>query len=71
MLSDKPKLVFTDIAGKVTLESTLPVQQIKAQYQHVPNESLGTIVRVFKENRTSTQSEKFNNALLQCGGSLL
>jgi hypothetical protein len=33
MLSDKPKLVFTDIAGRVTLESTLPVQQIKAQYQ--------------------------------------
>ena len=29
MLSDKPKLVFTDIAGRVTYESTLPNQQIK------------------------------------------
>lgn len=33
MLSDKPKLVFTDIAGKVTYESRLPCQQIKQQYQ--------------------------------------
>lgn len=30
MLSDKPKLVFTDIAGRVTL---LPVQQIKQAKQ--------------------------------------
>jgi hypothetical protein len=32
MLSDKPKLVFTDVTGRVTLESTLPCQQIKTQY---------------------------------------
>ena len=29
MLSDKPKLVFTDIAGRVTMETALPSQQIK------------------------------------------
>ena len=29
MVSDKPKLVFTDMAGKVTYESYLPSQQIK------------------------------------------
>lgn len=52
MLSDKPKLIFTDISGRVTLESTLPCRQIKQQYQ-------------------PTQAEKFNNALLQCGESLL
>ena len=28
-LSDKPKLVFTDIVGRVTMETALPVQQIK------------------------------------------
>jgi hypothetical protein len=50
MLADKPKLVFTDIAGKVTYETRLPSQHIKAQYQ-------------------PTQTEKFNNALLQCGES--
>ena len=41
MLSDKPKLVFTDIAGKPTIEAYLPCQQIKQakQYQHTPLES--------------------------------
>lgn len=29
MLADKPKLVFTDIAGKVALETALPSQYIK------------------------------------------
>ena len=29
MLSDKPKLVFSDIGGHVTLEARLPSQQIK------------------------------------------
>ena len=29
MLSDKPKLVFSDIGGKVTLEARLPCQAIK------------------------------------------
>ena len=33
MLSDKPKLVFSDIGGKVTLEARLPCQQIKQQQQ--------------------------------------
>ena len=31
MLSDKPKLIFTDMSGKVTLEARLPCQQIKQQ----------------------------------------
>ena len=31
MLSDKPKLVFSDISGNVTLEASLPYQQIKQQ----------------------------------------
>ena len=41
MLSDKPKLVFTDIAGKPTIEAYLPCQQIKQakQYQPTPLES--------------------------------
>ena len=41
MLSDKPKLVFTDIAGKQTIEAYLPCQQIKQakQYQPTPQEA--------------------------------
>ena len=29
MLGDKPKIVFSDIGGRVTLEARLPSQQIK------------------------------------------
>jgi len=29
MLSDRPKLIFSDISGRVTLEARLPSQQIK------------------------------------------
>lgn len=29
MLTDKPKLIFSDMGGKVTLEARLPCQQIK------------------------------------------
>lgn len=29
MLSDKPKLVFSDMGGNITLEARLPCQQIK------------------------------------------
>lgn len=41
MLSDKPKLIFTDIAGKPTLSASLPCQQINQakQYQPTPLES--------------------------------
>ena len=41
MLSDKPKLVFTNIAGRQTVEASLPYQQIKQskQYQPTPLES--------------------------------
>ena len=41
MLSDKPKLVFTDIAGKQTIEAYLPCQLIKQakQYQPTPQET--------------------------------
>lgn len=49
MLSDKPKLVFTDIAGRVTLESKLLVSLSQKDE---------TLVRVFDENRTSYQQIK-------------
>ena len=41
MLSDKPKLVFTDISGKPTIEAYLPCQQIKQakQYKPTPTEA--------------------------------
>jgi hypothetical protein len=41
MLVDKPKLIFTDMMGKVTLEANLPSQQIKQskQYQPTPAEA--------------------------------
>lgn len=39
MLSDKPKLVFTDIAGRVTLESKLPCQQIKQAEKPTPEQA--------------------------------
>lgn len=40
MLSDKPKLVFTDIAGHKTLETALPSQQIKlAQKSLTPEQT--------------------------------
>ena len=29
MLADAPKLIFSDIGGRVTVEARLPVQQIK------------------------------------------
>lgn len=38
MPSDKPKLVFTDISGRVTLESTLPCQQIRQSNQSLTPE---------------------------------
>lgn len=44
MLSDKPKLIFTDIAGKQTIEAYLPCQQIKQekQYQQKPQDQFQT-----------------------------
>lgn len=41
MLSDKPKLIFTDISGNHTIEARLPCQQIKQakQYQPTPTEA--------------------------------
>lgn len=44
MLSDKPKLVFTDIMGKQTIEARLPCQQIKQakQYQQKPQDQSQT-----------------------------
>lgn len=74
MLSDKPKLIFTDIAGKPNIEARLHVSLSQKDE---------TIVRVFDENRTSYQQlkqskqhlpkplESFNYALLQCGEALL
>ena len=42
MLSDKPKLVFTDLSGKVTLEARLPCQQIKKQPKQTPEQAFLT-----------------------------
>ena len=39
MLSDKPKLIFTDMSGKVTLEARLPCQQIKQQQKQTPGQA--------------------------------
>lgn len=39
MLSDKPKLIFTDIGGCVTLEARLPVQQIKQAEKPTPEQA--------------------------------
>jgi hypothetical protein len=38
MLADKPKLVFTDIAGKVTYETRLPYQHIKQAEKPTPEQ---------------------------------
>ena len=42
MLSDKPKLIFSDIGGKVTLEARLPCQQIKQKQKPSPAEQYQT-----------------------------
>lgn len=42
MLSDKPKLVFSDIGGHVTLEARLPSQQIKQQQKVKPEQAFLT-----------------------------
>lgn len=38
MLSDKPKLVFSDIVGRVTLEARLPWQAIKQAEKPTPEQ---------------------------------
>ena len=38
MLSDKPKLIFSDIGGRVTLEARLPVQQVKQAEKPTPEQ---------------------------------
>lgn len=37
-LSDKPKLVLSDIGGRVTVEARLPVQQIKQAEKPTPEQ---------------------------------
>ena len=37
-LSDKPKIVFSDIGGRVTVEARLPVQQIKQAEKATPEQ---------------------------------
>ena len=39
MLSDKPKLIFSDIAGNRTIDAYLPSQQIKTQQKPTPAEA--------------------------------
>lgn len=50
MLSDKPKLIFTDIAGKPTIEARLPSQQIKTQHKPSPSEQYQTALYNFGES---------------------
>ena len=38
MLSDKPKIVFSDMGGNVTLEARLPCQQIKQAEKPTPEQ---------------------------------
>lgn len=38
MLSDKPKLIFSDMGGNVTLEAKLPCQQVKQAEKHTPEQ---------------------------------
>lgn len=38
MLTDKPKLIFSDMGGKVTLEARLPSQQIKQAKKPSPEQ---------------------------------
>ena len=42
MLSDKPKLIFSDMGGNVTLEARLPCQQIKQSQNPTPAEQYQT-----------------------------
>lgn len=42
MLSDKPKLIFSDMGGSVTLEARLPCQQIKQQQKQTPEQAFLT-----------------------------
>ena len=38
MLTDKPKLIFSDMGGNVTLEARLPSQQIKQAEKQTPEQ---------------------------------
>jgi len=38
MLSDRPKLIFSDMGGNVTLEARLPCQQIKQTEKQTPEQ---------------------------------
>lgn len=71
MLSDKPKLIFSDIGGKVTLEARLPCQQIKQQQQqtHVQIEDRNCSSLFHKETRTPEQA--FLTALYNTGEALI
>ena len=42
MLSDKPKLIFSDMGGNVTLEARLPAQQIKHTEKQTPEQAFLT-----------------------------
>ena len=42
MMTDKPKLIFSDIGGRVTLEARLPSQQIKQQQKQTPEQAFLT-----------------------------
>lgn len=41
-LSDKPKIIFSDIGGHVTLEARLPSHQIKQQQKQTPEQAFLT-----------------------------
>lgn len=50
MLSDRPRLVFSDIGGKVTLEARFPYQQIKQQQQQTPEQAFLTALYTVGES---------------------
>ena len=51
MLSDKPKLIFTDLSGKVTLEARLPCQQIKQQPKQTAEQQYLTALCLVGESK--------------------
>lgn len=67
MLSDKPKLIFSDMGGKVTLEAYLPMQQIKQAEKQtpVPIENRNCSLR-FREE-TQTPEQQYLKALYTVG----
>lgn len=69
MLSDKPKLVFTDLSGKVTLEARLPCQQIKQLSASQMTDCQFLIASQLKQQPKQTPEQQYLTALYLVGES--